>query len=467
MNRCARIALVLTLFAGVLHAVSAIAAVPVPGLGQTRPIAIVGATIHPVSGPVIPNGTIVFADGKIVAVGTQSAVTVPADAERVEGTGRHVYPGLFDPYTRIGLTEIGSVRATNDYAELEAVAPNVSAQVAFHPESEIIPVTRTNGVLLALIAPIGGVLSGQASVMMLDGWTWADMTLASPVAMHVNWPAMVVERGSGGTAAEDRQRDARDRALGALKQSFADARAYWQAKRGAGGKTLHGNDQRWEAMIPVLERRLPLLVSANEVHQIEAAVAFAAAESLKLVIHGGYDAPFVARLLVEHDVPVIVSSIYRLPARRAAAYDDPYTLPERLRKAGVRFAIGAGANGWNDRNLPYHAATAAAYGLPAEDALRAITLSPAEILGVANRVGSLEPGKDATLFVSNGDVLEEPTQVERAYIQGRNVDLSDKQKVLYDKYREKYRRLGLSGPEGTSSMPGASGSSGGTNSAGH
>ncbi len=209
--------------------------------------------------------------------------------------------------------------------------------------------------------------------------------------------------------------------------------------------------ERWEAMIPVLERRMPLLVSANEVHQIEAAVAFAAAESLRLVLHGGYDAPFIAPLLKAHDVPVIVSAVHRLPARRASAYDDPFTLPERLRQAGVRFAIGAGGGGWNDRNLPYHAATAAAYGLPPEEALRAITLSPAEILGVADRVGSLEPGKDATLFLATGDPLEEATRIERAFIQGRVVDLSDKQKVLYEKYREKYRRLGGSTGSGTSS----------------
>jgi imidazolonepropionase-like amidohydrolase len=234
------------------------------------------------------------------------------------------------------------------------------------------------------------------------------------------------------------QRDNRDRALRALAQAFDDAAAY-RAARGAGG----AHDRRWEALVPVLEGREPLLVQAEEVHQIEAAVAFADERHLRLVIYGGYDAPLVADMLKAHDVPVIVSAIQRLPRRRSDAYDAPFTVPAQLAAKGVRFAIGNGGGSWNERNLPYQAATAQAFGLTAEQALRSITLSPAEILGVADRVGALAVGKDATLLLTDGDILDTPTHVRQAWIEGRAVDLNDRQKTLEAKYREKYRRLGI------------------------
>jgi imidazolonepropionase-like amidohydrolase len=418
-------------------AAPALAAVPTPGAPQSRAIAIVGATVHPVSGADIPNGTVVFDHGKIVAVGAAGAVTVPAGAEIVEGAGKHVYPSLIDPWTTIGLTEIDANRATRDYAETASLAPNVRADQAFQPESELIPVARSNGILLANVTPRGGVLSGQASLMALDGWTNVDMTVRTPIGMVVNWPGMVIVRSDGGPP-EAVQRDNRDRALRSLAQAFDDAAAYRSAK---GDGRVH--DRRWEALVPVLEGRLPLLVQAEEVHQIEAAVAFAAERKLKLVIYGGYDAPLVTDLLKAHDVPVIVSSIQRLPRRRGDPYDAPFTVPARLQAAGVRFAIGNGGGSWNERNLPYQAATAQAFGLSAEDALKAITLYPAQILGVADRVGALATGLDATLIVTDGDILDTPSHVLEAWAFGRAVDLNDKQKTLNAKYQEKYRRLGL------------------------
>ena len=428
------------------------AAVPVPGAPQARPVAIVGATIHPVSGPAIEGGTIVFTGGRIVAVGPAASVTVPDDAERVEGTGLSVYPGLIDPFTTLGLSEVSSVRATVDSREIGRVNPGGRAEVAYHPESEILPVTRSNGVLVAGVAPDGaGLLPGQAAAMVLDGWTWEDATLRSSIGMVVNWPGMLLVRGENAPS-EERQRENRDQALRSLRATFADARAYRAAKQNGGTAT----DLRWEAMIPVLERRVPLFVVAEEILQIEAAVAFAQAESLRLVIVGGYDAPEAASLLDRNDIPVIVSSIHRLPRRRGDAYDTPYTVPARLAAAGVRFAIANGGI-WNERNLPYATATAVAYGLDPDAALRAITLDAATILGVADRVGSLEAGKDATLIVTTGNPLEQPSQVVRAWIGGRAVDLNDRQKTLNDKYREKYRRL---------ATPASAGGAGGTSSGG-
>jgi len=443
--------LVATFVAGaaviLLVAPGARAAVPVPGPPQVLPVAIVGAEIHPVAGPVIADGTIVFAGGKIVAVGPTATVPIPADAERIDGRGKRVYPGFIDAFTQLGLSEVGSVRATVDSREIGPINPNARAQVAFNPESELLPVTRSNGVLVVGAAPQGTLLGGQVAAMTLDGWTWEDMTLRAPVGMQVTWPSMLLVRD--GTP-EPRQKENRERALRALHEAFDDARAYRTAKLAAGRGAAPEADLRWEAMIPVLERRIPLFVEAEEIHQIEAAVEFAAAESLKLVIVGGYDAADAGDLLRRHDVPVIVGGIHRLPRRRGDAYDAPYTLPERLRSAGVRFCLTNGGL-YNERNLPYATATAVAYGLPADAGVAAITLEAARILGIADRVGSLETGKDATLIVTDGDPLEEPTAVERAWIGGRLIDLNDRQKTLNAKYTEKYRRLGVD--------PGAAGGS--------
>ncbi len=401
----------------------------IPGAPQSQPILLEGATIHPVSGPPLVDGSLLFAEGRIVAIGKD--LEVPENTRRIPLRGKHVYPGLFDPYTNLGLTEIESVRATRDSAETGLLNPNVRAHVAVNPDSELIPVTRSNGVLLALTAPTGGLISGQSAVLQLDGWTYEDLTLRAGVGMHVQWPrAAPVLGGTGGSSS-------RGRSLEGLVQAVRDARAYQQA-RAAGSSEI---DARWEALLPVLAGEQPLIVSADEVQQIQDAVAFVEREKLRMILYGGYDAPACAALLTRHNIPVIVAGVYRLPQRRDDGFDSAYTLPERLRQAGIKFCISSserfGAS--NVRNLPYHASTAAAYGLPADEALKAVTLYPAEILGVAERVGSLDPGKDATLIVTNGDPLETPTQVLAAYIQGRRVELNDRHKRLYRKYQEKYK----------------------------
>lgn len=407
----------------------------VPGAPQQKPIAIVGATIHPVSGPAIEGGTIVFDKGKITAVGKD--VMPPPDAEIIRLEGKHLYPGLFDAGTNLGLVEINSVRATLDVQETGQINPSVRAIVAVNPDSEIIPVTRANGVLLAQTVPQGGLISGKSAVIQLDGWTWEDLAVSRESGMYVEWPR-VLRRASRFEDAPPQPNI--DENFKRLRKAFEDARAYAAARKADENYPL---DARWEAMQPVLEGKLPLIARADDASSIQSAVAFAQEHKLKLIIHGGYDAPLVAAHLKQHDIPVIVAGVYRLPQRRGDDYDAAYTLPERLRAAGIRYCISSagrfGAS--NVRNLPYHAATAAAYGLPADEALKSITLYPAQILGVADRVGSLEAGKDATLFVASGDILETPTQVEAAYIQGRKVELDDRHKRLYRKYSEKYERL--------------------------
>jgi imidazolonepropionase-like amidohydrolase len=424
----------------------------VPGAPQTHAIALVGGTIHSVSGPAIEHGTLVFDRGKITVI--EKGIAVPAEAHFVDVTGKHVYPGLIDANSQLGLVEIPSVRGTRDLAETGEINPNVKAQVAFNPDSELIPVGRSGGILTVLTVPNGGLLTGQSACMHLDGWSWEDMCLKPGVALHINWPQMAPVEAWWIEETGASQTQNREKALKAIRQAFADARAYATAKEAsaAGKSSAPEFDARWEAMIPVLERKIPVFIDAEETQQIQAAVSFAEQEKLRLVIVGGYDAPACAELLKKHDVPVIVAGVHRLPRRRSDPYDAPFTVPARLHAAGIRFCIGgviggsSGASPANVRNLPHHAGTAAAHGLPPEEALKAVTLYPAKLLGVDDHIGSLEVGKDATLIVTTGDPLDIPTHVTAAYIQGREVSLNDRHKRLWEKYKEKYRRLGIQNP---------------------
>ncbi|MEX2121010.1 MAG: amidohydrolase family protein [Pirellulales bacterium] len=418
----------------------------VPGAPQNHPIVLTGGTIHPVSGPEIPGGAILFEGGKIVAVGTDLAL--PPNTERIDLAGQHVYPGLIDAFTPLGLVEIPSVRATRDQSETGAINPNVKAQVAINPDSELIPVARSAGILTVLSTPAGGLVSGCSALIHLDGWTWEDMTVRAGVGMHLTWPRMAPTYTWRMEASAQEQLATRDKSLTQIRQALTDARAYLTAKNGrasAGASPLKF-DARWEALAEVLEGRLPLFVHADEIQQIQAALALVQEEKLKLVLVGGYDAPACAELLKKHQVPVIVGGVNRLPRRRDDPYDTAFTVPARLHQAGVEFCISAAQQPSRVRDLPHHAGAAAAHGLPPDEALKAVTLYPARILGVAERLGSLEAGKDATLIVTSGDPLEITTQVHAAFIQGRKVDLNDRQKRLWEKYKEKYRRLGIENP---------------------
>lgn len=412
----------------------------VPSPPQNRPVALIGGTIHTVSGPEIEGGTVVFDKGVITAVGTN--VTAPSDAIIVDVSGKHVYPGLIEPVSRLGLAEINSVRATVDYIETGDINPNVRAETAVNADSERIPVTRSNGVAVAATLPSGGLISGQSAVIMLDGWTWGDMTLKSSAGMVVSWPRMSVTPAFGAAkSGDDRRKSIRDR-IDLLEHTISEAKAYMTARDADGGRDVpyHRGDVRWDAMIPVLKGEVPVWVEANALPEIEAAVEWAGRHGLKMVLVGGADAPLAAELLRRNDIPVIVVPVLSLPTRRHSPYDERYSVASRLHEAGVRFCIAGDSGSGNERNLPYHAAMAAAFGLPRDEALKSVTLYAAEILGVGDRIGSIETGKDATVIVTDGDPLEIMTNVERLYIQGRDVDLENKQTVLYRKYMEKYRQ---------------------------
>ena len=420
----------------VLLASSTLASDQIPGAPQKRPIIIRNATVHTVSGETIQNGCVLFKDGKITEIGVN--LSFPGDAETIEAKGQHVYPGLMDSYSQIGLVEIDSIKASIDTTEIGNLNPNVRAAVAFNPDSEAIPVARANGVLISVIAPNGGLISGRAAVMVLDGWTWEGMTLLPDAAMAASWPRFAsAPRGRRGGDAEAAPTSDNDR-LGPLHDLMREVKAYGLARSKAPKE--QPIDLRLEAMLPIVERKTPMLVQANTTKQIQTAIAFSKQYNLKLILIGGADSMQCANLVKEAKVPVVVASVYRLPSRHDAAYDAAYTLPAQLQEAGIPFSIASdgrfGASGV--RNLPYHAATAAAFGLTEEQALRSITLSPAEIFGVSDRIGSITVGKDATLIITDGNILETPTQVLKAYVQGRQVDLSSKHTQLNDKYKAKY-----------------------------
>jgi len=407
----------------------------IPGGPQKQPILIRNATLHTISSGTLPNASLLIRDGKIAEIG--ATISEAEGYEVIDVGGKHVYPGLIDSYSNIGLVEIDSLRASIDTTETGTLNPNVRAAVAVNPDSEAIPVARANGVLMALAAPSGGLISGRAAMLLMDGWTWEDMTLQADSAMMIAWPRWDA-RGRGPRGEEARESEESDR-LGPLHTILRETRAYATAK--ATDPSIE-TDLRLEAMIPVVDGRMPIMVTANSIKQIQSAVAFAKQQGLQLILYGGADAMQCVDLLKEAKVPVVVSSVYRTPPRRDAAYDSAYALPGQLKAAGIPFSIASegrfGSSGL--RNLPYNAATAIGFGLSPDDAIRSITLSAAEIFGIADRVGSLDVGKDATLLICDGDILDTPTQIERAWIQGRKVDLSSKHTRLYDKYKAKYEQ---------------------------
>ncbi len=407
---------------------------------QTRPIAIVNATIHPVSGPDIASGHIVFENGKITRVG-EGPFTLDGGTV-IDATGRHVYPGLIGPVTQIGLSEFPPVRATQDQSEQGSIKPEVFAAVAVNPDSTLIPVTRANGILTVGSFPTGGTIPGRASVMQLEGWTWEEMTVEAGAGLVINWPQMRPVSSRFMNQTDEEQQQTTRRTTQALDEAFDAAAAYLAAR---GADPARPTDLRWEGMAPFLPTagpaQKPVLIFAQDADQIHAAVAWAVQRRLRPVIIGGRDAPLAAEALKRHDVPVIVTGTLAFPKRSDSDYDGAYRLPAELEALGIRWCLASADDTAHERNLPYNAAMSVAYGLDPAAALRGVTRSTSEILGVGDRLGSLEPGKLATLIVTDGNPLEVTTRIERAFIAGREIDLSSKQSKLADKYREKYRQL--------------------------
>ena len=404
----------------------------------TKPvIAIRNATIYPVTAPPIANGTIVFAAGKITAVGTNAAI--PAGATVIDGAGLSVYPGLIDSGSQVGLTEISSVAGTNDTTELGDINPNARAAVAVNPHSNVIPVTRVNGITTSVIEPEGGIISGQSALIQLAGWTPAEMVLKSPVAMHIRFPRVRSGPFNDQPQEEEAAKEA-DKAytkqIDKLRDVFRDAQAYAKAAaaRAQNASVPRADrDLLLEALVPVVEGREPVIMHANLVRDIRAAIRFADDFKLKMILADAQDVARVIPDLKSRNIPVILGPILEEPPREDDAYDLVFTNAKALYDNGIRFSIQS-SDAHNARNLPYHAAMCAAFGLPKDVALKAITIFPAEIFGVADRIGSLEPGKIANVIVTDGDPLEIATHVRRLFIGGEEISLETNQTLLYEKF---------------------------------
>ncbi|HTM57293.1 MAG TPA: amidohydrolase family protein, partial [Candidatus Udaeobacter sp.] len=402
------------------------------------PLALVGGTVHTVSGATIENATVVIDHGKITAVG--AGLTPPADAQVISVQGKQVYPGFVSANSVLGLTEIESVRGTNDFAETGDVNPNVRSEVEVNPSSELIPVARVNGITSIVVIPQGGAISGTAALVHLQGWTTEDMTVKAPIGLEVNWPNMAPVHAWFITQSDDDQKKARDKAIDNIRKSFDDARAYWTARDAEGrpGVPRHDEDVKWDAMGKALKGEIPVMIRAENLSQIRAALKFADDEKLpRVILVGGSDSWRVADELKARHISVICDRLLDMPMRRSDSYDQNFSVPAELKAAGVPFCIsdGGGAFGaMNSRNLPYNAAMAAAFGLSREDALKSVTLWPAQILGVADRVGSIETGKCADLMVTNGDPLEIATQIEQVYINGAPVSFETRQSRLFHQF---------------------------------
>ena len=433
------------LAAALLLAPSAALAASAPA-AHAGTVAFVGATVHPVSSPPVAHATVLVEGSRITAVG--SDIPVPEGARVVDLSGLDLYPGFVHPQTDLGLIEIGSVRGTDDTTEIGRINSNLRAEVAFNADSFRLPPTVAGGVLTVHVVPEGGLFSGSSAVMRLDGWNWRDMTVAAPVGMHLRWPA-TRERNwrtppEDEKAAAKRRKEAIDRIEETLEQARTYARALEAAAAGRAPKP--DLDPRLEALVPVVRGELPLYVHADTDSQIEGVLdwlqGWAAPRGItRVVLVAGYDVARLADRVAAAKIPVILDTVHRLPLRDWEPYDAPFTAAARLHEAGVTFAIaagGAGAGSENARNLPFEAATAVAYGLPRDVALASITLTAAEILGMGDRLGSIDPGKEATFFAVDGDPLDIRSHIERVWIAGREIDLSqNRQHRLYEKYRNR------------------------------
>lgn len=402
---------------------------------QAADYAITNAVIHPLTAPVIDKGTVLMKDGKIVAMGAD--IVPPATAKVYDAKGLHLYPGMFDANSRLGLSEIGSINATIDTSEIGSYNPNARVEIAINPDSAHIPVARANGITQAFVTPEGGTISGMGCVIQTDGWTWEDLCIPSAGGMLMSVPS---PSSDGGRAADQRRREWQD-SLKPLQEYLENTRRYLRAKEAAGkdGLPLHEKDVRYEAMIPVLKGEVPIIVRANNAIGIRAAVEWAEKEKFKIIILGGSEAHKIADFLSEKKVPVILGQIHTLPSSEDTPYSQPFSHPKILSDAGVLFCISTGDSS-NARNLPYQAAMAAAFGLSREEALKAVTLYPAQILGLGDQLGSIEVGKRANLILTTGDPLEIRTEVKQVFIEGRPSDMSSKHTRLYDKYRARPRK---------------------------
>ena len=429
---------ILTLFFACAATVSTFAQANIsPAKPQTKRTVIFGATVHVGNGQVIENGYIIFDKGKITGVGDATVVKLNlTDAEVITANGKHVYPGIIAPINNLGLTEFESVKATLDFTEIGNMNPHIRSIVAYNTDSKVPATLRSNGILMAQITPQGGTISGSSSVVQLDAWNWEDAALKIDDAQHMSWPTTPRFRGGFGGGRPGFSADAiaerTQKAIADLEEIFSQAQAYAEGEKPA------TSNARLAAMENLFNGKQKLFITANSQKDIIAAFNFAKKYKITPVIVGGDEAYLITDFLKDNNISVIVKQPHALPNNIDDDVNMPYKNASILANAGVTVVVSIDGY-WQQRNLPFMAGTVAAWGLGKEKALQTITLNTAKVLGIDKTTGSIEMGKDATLFISAGDALDMKTnKVEQAFIQGRSVSLDNLHKQLDKKFSDKY-----------------------------
>lgn len=405
----------------------------VPAPPQEKPILLSGATAHLGNGEVIESSMIGFKDGKITLVTNIAAAISVADYEVIDVSGKHIYPGFILPVSGLGLTEVNAVRATIDNSERGAYNPNVRSIIAYNTDSEVIPTYRYNGILMAQVAPSSGVIPGTSSIVQLDAWNWEDATYQVDDAIHLDWPPKYF--GPRWWLGETNRRPNKGYAkvIEELKTLFAEAKAY------STNPSPVATNLKLAAMKGIFDGSKSVFLYENSAKGMLEGVKMLRENGVKnITIVGGSQAMLIKDFLLEEDIPIVVNGVHELPDKDHEDTRYPYKLPNELHQAGIRYCIGYPGVA-NARNLAFTAGTTVAYGVPYEDAVKSISSAAAEILGISDRVGTIENGKDATLFISEGDALDMRTnKLTHAFIQGREVQLDARQQWLYEKYAKKY-----------------------------
>ena len=432
--------------AGILFCLAAVPswAQPTPAPDQSRSVLVLGATAHLGTGDVLEDCAVGFRDGIIDYVGRSFQVNRQKYDDIVDAKGQHLYPGFIVTNTTLGLQEVGAVRATQDQYEVGTFRPNVRSVIAFNTDSEITPTVRTNGVLMGQITPRGGVVSGSSGVVHFDGWNWEDAAMVMVDGIHLNWPSTHHRHRKNGQV-DIQRRKTYDQQRHEIERFFGEAQAYASARRGS------LTDVRHEGMRGLFDGSLCLYVHTNDARAITEAVHFKRELGIqRMAIVGGYDAYLVADLLRENEVAVMLQSVHSLPRFADDDVDLPFKLPKLLMDEGITVALQVDKRmtEMNSRNLPFYAGTARAYGLTEEQAVQALTRNPAQILGIDDQVGTLERNKMATMFLSEGDALDMRTNsLTMAWIEGREIDLDNRQRELYRKFQTKYGAEVLDRPD--------------------
>ncbi|MDR6983870.1 imidazolonepropionase-like amidohydrolase [Rheinheimera pacifica] len=418
--------------AGSLSGAQALAHDMVPGKAAEGPLLLTGLTIHTVTDGVKTDSDVLIVDGKIAAVGQN--LSAPQGATVMALDGKHLYPGLIALANQLGLIEIEAVRSTDDSREVTQTNPDIKAKVGYNADSEVIPTIRSNGFAYSMIYPDGSMLMGQSSLMQLDAWNYQDAVVADGTGLHVRWPNASTLGSRRNPKPADEVRKANAEQLAKLQQYFQAAKAYYDAEQAGLNR---GIDSRWHEMLAVFKGERPLFVHADDERQIRQAMLLAKEYSLKLTIVGGRDSWRLADELAAAKVAVIYTAPYGLPSRGDENYSRAFTVPKTLQDAGVNYALSLDGY-WDTRNLVFAAGQAISFGLTPEQALRSVTINAAQIAGVADKVGSIEVGKAASLVVSEGDIFDYlGHKVTHLWIDGREVDLNNRHKQLHDKYKQR------------------------------